>query len=167
MNYLGLPLGAASRAIPIWDIVIKKIELRLVGWKGFYLSKGGRITIIKSTLSNLPTYFLSLFLIPVSVATHNEKLYRDFLWSGLGNEFKFHLVKWDKVCSPISSAGLGIRNLRISIGSFLGNICGDTIKNQKLYGSRRLTISMGMGVCGGGGALGGTRGVWSASLEAY
>lgn len=39
-----------------------------------------------------------------------EKLHRDFLWSGLGDEFKFHRVKWDKVCSSISSSGLGIRN---------------------------------------------------------
>ena len=66
-----------------------------------YLSKGGRITLIKSTLSNLPTYLLSLFLIPTSVANRIEKLYCDFLWGGLGDEFKFHLVKWSKVCSPI------------------------------------------------------------------
>jgi hypothetical protein len=78
-----------------------------------YLSKGGRVTLIKSTLSNLPTYFLSLLPIPSSVASHIEKLYRDFLWGGIGEEFKFHLVNWSKVCSPISSGGLGIRNLRI------------------------------------------------------
>jgi hypothetical protein len=23
-----------------------------------------------------------------------EKLQRDFLWGGIGDEFKFHLVKW-------------------------------------------------------------------------
>ena len=38
------------------------------GWKRLYLSKGGRVTLIKSTLSNLPTYFLSLFPISASVA---------------------------------------------------------------------------------------------------
>jgi hypothetical protein len=73
-----------------------------------YLSKGGRIILIKSTLSNLPTYMLSLFLIPASVTNRIEKLYRDFLWGGLGDEFKFHLVKWSKVSSPISEGGLGI-----------------------------------------------------------
>jgi hypothetical protein len=73
-----------------------------------YLSKGGRVTLIKSTLSNLPTYFLSLFPIPSSVANRIEKLHRDFLWSGIGEEFKFHLVNWSKVCSPISNGSLGI-----------------------------------------------------------
>jgi hypothetical protein len=57
-----------------------------------YLSKGGRVTLIKSTLSNLPTYFLSTFSIPASVANRIEKLQRDFLWGGIGEEFKYHLV---------------------------------------------------------------------------
>jgi len=39
-----------------------------------YLSKGGRVTLIKSTLSNLPTYFMSLFPLPTGVANHIEKL---------------------------------------------------------------------------------------------
>jgi hypothetical protein len=61
MKYLGLPLGALFKAKSIWDDIIEKIEHRLAGWKMMYLSKGGRVTLIKSTLSNLPTYFMSLF----------------------------------------------------------------------------------------------------------
>ncbi|KAG2687140.1 hypothetical protein I3760_09G038400 [Carya illinoinensis] len=109
MTYLGLPLGSASRASAVWDSVIKKIERRLAGWKRLYLSKGGRTTLIKSTLSNLPTYFLSLFPIPAN-----------FLWRGLGEEFKFHLVKWEQVCRPISGGGLGVRNLRMFNRALLG-----------------------------------------------
>jgi len=33
-----------------------------------YLSKGGRLTLLKSTLTILPTYFLSLFPILVDVS---------------------------------------------------------------------------------------------------
>jgi hypothetical protein len=39
----------------------------------------------KNALFNLPTYFLSLFPIPVSVANHIEKLHRDVLWGGVGD----------------------------------------------------------------------------------
>jgi hypothetical protein len=85
-----------------------------------YLSKGGRVTLIKSTLSNLPTYFLSLFPVPSGVASRIEKLHRDFLWGGIGDEFKYHLVSWSIVCSPISEGGLGIRKFRIFNQASLG-----------------------------------------------
>jgi len=44
-----------------------------------YLSKGGRLTLLTSTLSNLPMYNLSLFPIPMGVANRLDKLQRDFL----------------------------------------------------------------------------------------
>lgn len=55
------------------------------------------MTLIKSTLSNLPTY-LSLFPIPMGVDCHIEKLLWDFLRSGITDEFKYHLVSWSCVC---------------------------------------------------------------------
>jgi hypothetical protein len=60
MKYLGLALGAPFKDSTIWNPIIEKMEKRLAGWKRLYLSKGGKVTLIKSTLSNLPTYFLSL-----------------------------------------------------------------------------------------------------------
>lgn len=63
MKYLGLPLGDAYNAKSIWDEVIEKIERTLAGWKWIYLSNGGKITLIKSALSKLPTYFLSLYYV--------------------------------------------------------------------------------------------------------
>jgi hypothetical protein len=58
LTYLGLPLGATHKDTPIWDAVIGKMEAKLAGWKRMYLSKGGRLTLIKSTLSNIPTLFI-------------------------------------------------------------------------------------------------------------
>ena len=62
MKYLGLPLGAKFKDKTIWNPILEKIEQRLEGWKRLYLSKGGRVTLIKSTLSNFPIYFLFLQL---------------------------------------------------------------------------------------------------------
>ena len=83
----------------------------MAGWKLSLLSKGGRVTLIKSTVANIPTYYMSLFKLLVRVANCIEKLQCDFLWGGLGEEFKYHLVKWSKVCSSITVGGLGIRKL--------------------------------------------------------
>jgi len=83
----------------------------LAGWKRLYLSKGGRLTLINSTLSSLPTYLLSLFPILARVANRLEKLQRDFLWGGIGDEFKFHLVNWHTICSLKVLGGLGVKNM--------------------------------------------------------
>jgi hypothetical protein len=53
-------LGASFKAKSIWDGIIKKMECRLATWKMLYLSKGGRLTLIKSSLSNLPDFFIPL-----------------------------------------------------------------------------------------------------------
>jgi hypothetical protein len=120
LSYLGLPLGATFKQTSVWNNVIEKIEKRLAGWKRIYLSKGGRLTLLKSTLSNLPTYYVSLFPVPISVAHHIEKLQRDFLWGGLENEHKFQLVNWQQVCSPIQEGGLGIRKVAVFNKALLG-----------------------------------------------
>jgi hypothetical protein len=111
LEYLGLPLGAPNNDSHILDDILEKMERRLAGWKRPLLSKGGRVTLIKSTLANIPTYYISLFKIPVKVANRIEKLQHDFLWRGVGEECKYHLVKWSKVCSPLSEGGLGLRKL--------------------------------------------------------
>ena len=91
--------------------ILEKMERRLANWKLPLSSKGGRVTLIKNTLANISTYYMSFFKIPVKVANRIEKLQRDFLWGGVREEFKYHLVKWSKVCSPLLEGGLGLRKL--------------------------------------------------------
>jgi len=76
MTYLGMPLGASFKSLSIWNGAIEKVERRLASWKKLYLSKGGRVTLIHSTLSSILTYYLSLFPIPVSVAKKLERFQR-------------------------------------------------------------------------------------------
>ena len=61
IKYLGLPLRAHHKALSMWDGVEERTRRRLALWKRHYLSKGGRITLIKSTLASIPIYQLSFF----------------------------------------------------------------------------------------------------------
>ncbi len=49
-----------------------------------------------------------------------EKLQRDFLWNGMGDQPKLHLVNWAKISKPIQSDGLGVKNLQSFNQALLG-----------------------------------------------
>ena len=92
-TYLGLPLGAPYNSLVAWDGVEERFRKRLALWKRQYISKGGRLTLIRSTFSNLSIYFLSLFRMSGIVQLRLEKIQRDFLWGGWTLVSKPHLVK--------------------------------------------------------------------------
>ena len=51
-TYLGLPFEAAHKSVVVWDTIEEKMRKRLACWKRNYISKGGRVTLIKSTLAS-------------------------------------------------------------------------------------------------------------------
>ena len=60
-TYLGMPLGAPFKSVGVWDGIEERFRKRLTMWKRQYISKRRRITLIRSTLFNLPIYFMSIF----------------------------------------------------------------------------------------------------------
>ena len=102
MTYLGMLLEAHYKDSSIWNHITKKMERWLSSWKRLYLSKDGKFTLLNSTLSSLPTYFLSLFTIPQAVAARLERIlgkpprmFLNILWL-LGRRFVclWKMVVW-------------------------------------------------------------------------
>ena len=67
-------MGTSFKIASIWNPILEKMEKKLLGWKCLHLSKGGRLTLLKSTVSSIPTYFLSLFIIPKAMAARLESI---------------------------------------------------------------------------------------------
>ena len=102
-TYLGLPLGANHNSQRLWDGVEEKLIKRLALWKRHYISNGGRLSSIRSTLSNMLIYLMSLFRLPKGVKKRLERLQRDFLWG----DRKVHLSNWKTMCQSKEKRGLG------------------------------------------------------------
>ncbi|PWA95618.1 RNA-directed DNA polymerase, eukaryota, Reverse transcriptase zinc-binding domain protein [Artemisia annua] len=94
-----------------WKPIIDKFLKRLTSWKARTLSFGGRLTLLKSVLGALGTYFFSIFMAPKCVINYLEKLRRNFFWGGTLDSNKMAWVSWHKVCSSTSCGGLGIGSL--------------------------------------------------------
>ena len=118
--YLKLPLGAYHKTLSMWDGAEETMRRRLALWKRQYISKTGRIILIKSTLASIPIYQLSIFRVPKIIAEKLEKLQRDFLWGGGSLERKVHLINWEVVCAQKEKGGLGLRKIILLNMALLG-----------------------------------------------
>ncbi|KAF5810041.1 putative RNA-directed DNA polymerase [Helianthus annuus] len=111
-KHLGLMIGANMNLARNWKAVVDIFKNRLSIWKAKTLSYGGRITLIKSVLNSLPTYYFSLFKAPIKVLDSLDKIRRVFFWGGSEEKAKMNWVAWDKTIAPIEFGGLGFGSLR-------------------------------------------------------
>ncbi|CAN1188042.1 Putative ribonuclease H protein At1g65750 [Linum perenne] len=111
-SYLGLPLGTKATSKVIWDPVIYSLESRIQSWKTKFLSFGGRIAMLKSVLSGMSIYFMSVLKAPVEVINKIERIQNRFLWAGSTDKDKIHWIRWEIVKTPKNLGGLGVHDLR-------------------------------------------------------
>ncbi|KAJ0532694.1 hypothetical protein HanIR_Chr09g0399811 [Helianthus annuus] len=69
---------------------------------------GGKITLAKAVLGNLPSYYLSIFKAPVKVLKTLEGICRDFVWGFTGAKCKIRWAAWWKVQTHKRLGGLGL-----------------------------------------------------------
>ncbi|GKD31453.1 RNA-directed DNA polymerase, eukaryota, partial [Tanacetum coccineum] len=123
-NYLGVKVGAHSSRSSSWEEVIAKLYSRLSKWKLKTLSIGGRLTLIKSVLSSMPLYHMSIYKVPLGVLNKMESLRLNF-FNGVDNkERKLSMIGWKKIWRFIShEASLWSRFIKAMYGvrGFLDN----------------------------------------------
>ncbi|KAJ0434249.1 putative RNA-directed DNA polymerase [Helianthus annuus] len=111
-KFLGLQVGANMNLCRHWKPVLDTFQRRLSVWKAKTLSFGGRVTMIKSVLNSLPTYYFSLYRAPEKVIELLDRMRRVFFWGGSDEKAKANWVAWQKVIAPVNYGGLGFGSLR-------------------------------------------------------
>ena len=99
-RYLGIPMHFRKLSNKDWKAVEDIIEKRLSGWKGKFLSVGGRLVLINYVLSSLPMFMLSFFEVPRGVLKKIEYYKSRFFWQNDGHKKKYRLVKWNILRQP-------------------------------------------------------------------
>ncbi|XP_076958649.1 putative mitochondrial protein AtMg00310 [Bidens hawaiensis] len=105
-------MNRISASDPVVDLFKKRMSI----WKAKTLSFGGLVTVIKSVMNALPTYYFSLYRAPDGVIEKLEKLRRMFFFWGGGegsdDKSKVNWVAWQRVIEPTDYGGLGLGSLR-------------------------------------------------------
>ena len=107
-TYLILPLRMCRNSLSNWDRVEERFRKKTCYLEETLYFKRGRLTLIKSTLSNLSIYTMPLFHLPKGVKTRLEKIQRNFLWGGGNLERRIHLVSCAVACCSKEKRGLRI-----------------------------------------------------------
>lgn len=85
--------------------LVEHIEKKLGGWKGKFISKGGRLQLVKSVLSSIPIYHMMCFRLPQWVIMRIDKVRWQLLWgkpidlkqgisSQIGRSHALQLLGW-------------------------------------------------------------------------
>jgi len=134
-SYLGLPVMNKKLPKEIWRSVIEKVKKRLLSWKSNFLSQAGRLVLVNSVLSSIPSYIMSFYLLPKWVLKEIEKIRRNFFWKGKSEEKKMMNVSWSIICKPKSAGGLGVLDLSVFNKALLGKWLWSLLsEDQPLWG---------------------------------
>lgn len=111
--YLGKSVGGRRGGLEGWQMVIKKLKKKLWGWNVKTISLGGRATLVQSSLSCIPLYWMSFLSLPKGVEGKLRSLQCSFFWGSDEHSRNMAWIRWEEVCRPKKDGGLGIKNLQL------------------------------------------------------
>ncbi|XP_062103683.1 uncharacterized protein LOC133814782 [Humulus lupulus] len=111
--YLGLLTIMGRNKNVVLGFLKEKMQKRITSWDGKLLSRAGKEVLIKNVVQALPTYAMSVFLIPLGTCKEIEGMMAKFWWrssSTQGNGINW--MSWERLARSKDVGGMGFRNLR-------------------------------------------------------
>ncbi|XP_056864399.1 uncharacterized protein LOC130511429 [Raphanus sativus] len=111
-KYLGLPELFSRKKRDVFSSIVDKIKIRASSWSTRRLSAAGKLTMLKSVLSAIPTYSMSCFPLPVGLCKQIQSALTRFWWDQDPAVKKICWVSWDSLTQHKDEGGLGFREIQ-------------------------------------------------------
>jgi hypothetical protein len=95
----------------VFSYLKDRVWKRINSWRGRALSRAGKEVMIKSVLQAIPSYVMSVYLLPDSTIKDIERMMNSFWWGGGANNKGIRWLAWDRMTHPKSQGGMGFRDL--------------------------------------------------------
>ncbi|XP_019150373.1 PREDICTED: uncharacterized protein LOC109147192 [Ipomoea nil] len=102
-------VAAACRLLPVFAYVGDKVRQRIGSWNKKLLSRAGKEVLLKSVAQAMPTFTMSVFLLPDSLCKNLERVMNRFWWRNGMDGGGIHWLAW-----------LGFKDLRVFNIAMLG-----------------------------------------------
>jgi hypothetical protein len=106
-KYLGLPLHYKKPTKQMMQPIIQRIIDKHPGWKRRFLSYPGRELLVKTVLSTMPTFFLTLHKMHIWAYATIDRYKMSFIWKGTDPDRirgGHNLVNWKTCLMPMKGA---------------------------------------------------------------
>jgi hypothetical protein len=131
-TYLGLPLGLAKPRKEHFMPLIQRNEKRLSCSSNF-LSQAGRLELVNSVFSDLPTFFMCTLKIPKTIIKQIDMFRKHCLWRGNDiSSKKPPLIAWNSVTQRKVNGGLGVLRLETQNEALLIKFLHNFFNNNDL-----------------------------------
>jgi hypothetical protein len=109
-TYLGLPMGSTKPRVEHYAPVMDRVERQLPAISSM-LTHAGRLQLVNSVLSFLPTYTMCSVMVPMEVHEHIDRARRHCMWRNSDSNARSKpLVAWRKCTRPKRKGGLRVIN---------------------------------------------------------
>jgi hypothetical protein len=105
LKYLGFQLNPNCYLKSDWSWLIAKMEKRLKQWSHIWLSRAGRLVLVKSVLEAIHVYWMSLAWIPIGILERLHRLCFKYLWEGSQEKVVLPWVRWESLALPKALGG--------------------------------------------------------------
>ncbi|GAU39132.1 hypothetical protein TSUD_23110 [Trifolium subterraneum] len=114
-------VGVGSRK-STFSFIKDRIWKKINSWSSKCLSQAGREILIKSVLQTIPSYIMSIFLIPSSVIDDIEKMLNSFWWGQNKAQLKgIRWMSWERLSVHKQDGGMGFKSLGAFNHAMLGH----------------------------------------------
>jgi hypothetical protein len=93
-KYLGLPAFVGRSKASSFTVLKGKIWERMNGWKEKFLSQAGKEILLKAVIQSIPTYTMSVFLLPKGLCMDISSMMPRFWWGHKDNLSRMAWMSW-------------------------------------------------------------------------
>ena len=104
-KYLGLPEHFGRRKRDLFSSVVDRIKQKARSWTNNFLSSAGKLVMMQSILTAVPSYSMTCFEMPVSRCKRIQSAVTRYWWNNNNSARKMAWVSWDSMAKPNSLLG--------------------------------------------------------------
>ena len=99
-KYLGFPEHFGRRKRDLFSLMVDRIKQKASGWKNRHLSTAGKLMMLQSVPTPIPSHAMSYFKLPVSLCKRIQSALTRFWWDGGDGKRKMTWISWEKLTLP-------------------------------------------------------------------